>query len=114
MAEVKSEKIELKFVNVIIDRDLAEKVIHSLEKLNANAIHVFYGSGTAPNELLAILGVMPQKAIITFTVLSKNLRAVYECLKSEFHFDQKGKGIAFTLPIVSTSGLASLKILTEN
>ena len=108
MADELTEKIEIKLVNVIVDRDRAEKIIHSLEKLEANVVHAFYGSGTAPNDLMAILGLMPEKVIITFTVRQENLKSVYDCLENEYRFNERGKGIAFTIPIVATSGFASL------
>ena len=108
MADELTEKIEIKLVNVIVDRERAEKIIHSLEKLNANLVHAFYGNGTAPNELLSILGLMSEKVVITFTVRQENLKSVYDCLENEYKFRERGTGIAFTIPVVATSGLASL------
>lgn len=106
-----AEKIEVKLLNIIVDRDRAEKIIHSLEKLDVNVIHAFYGSGTAPNELLSILGLMTEKVIITCTVRKENLAEVYDCLQSEYKFAERGMGIAFTIPLVAVSGLASLRFV---
>ncbi len=111
MAEEQTQKIDLKFVTIIADRDRAEKILNSLEKLDANVIHVFYGNGTAPNELLSVLGLIPEKVVIVFTARQQSLKSIYDCLISEHKFNERGKGIAFTVPVVAVSGLASLRFL---
>lgn len=107
----KSKDIDLRFATVICDRDYGEKLIHSLEKLDVNIVHTVYGNGTAQSELLAVLGVAPEKILIFFTARGEIIPSVYEMLRREYRFGEKGRGIAFTLPVASVSGLAALRFI---
>ena len=107
------EKLNLKFLVIIIDRNKSDKIVELLKSSDANCINVIRGTGTAKSEILEILGIgNTEKSVIISTVLANNLGAIYKKLKSdEFNIMAKGNGIAFTIPISSVGGPASLYIL---
>ena len=105
--------MKLKLLFVIVDRNRAEKVIASLGALGVSYSDVMLGVGTALSALSELLGVgETEKAVIMGTVTEDRLDMIWECLRIEYGFEQRGTGIAFTIPISSVGGPATLMILS--
>ncbi|MBR2337570.1 MAG: hypothetical protein IKA61_06475 [Clostridia bacterium] len=103
----------LKVMMIIIDRNKTEKLLSKLEQLGVNFPHVFRAEGTAKSELLDVLGVgHSEKSIVFSTVTQETVIKVKEILTNEFDILKKGNGIAFTIPITSVGGPATLQILS--
>ena len=65
-----------------------------------------HGHGSASSELLNYLGIgEPKKSIAIGIVDRKNVSAMYSVLNKELEMADKGRGIAFTVPISSMNGL---------
>lgn len=102
----------LKLLTIIVDRDIVDKVAEDVAKLGANFCHVCYGKGTANNELLDLLGLgESEKGILFASVNEDDIGAIYSMLKLTHNFNNPGSGIAFTIPMSSVGGPATLKLL---
>ena len=102
----------IKTLFVIVDRGKADRIADRITACGAAYPHIVLGMGTAPNELTELLGIgSPEKDVLIASVPCARLPAVIACLKEEFRFDEAGKGIAFTVPLASVGGPASLQIL---
>ena len=98
---------------IIIDRNKTDKLLSKLEQIGVNFPHVFRAEGTAKSEILDLLGVgHSEKSIIFSTLTQDTVIKVKEILTKDFDILKKGNGIAFTLPITSVSGPATLQILS--
>ena len=103
---------KLKLVCIIVDRDKLDRVEETVRKNGASFCHIFYGKGTAKNDLLNVLGLgETEKGLIFATVDEDKLQRIYSALKIEYDFDKPGAGISFAVPLTSVGGPASLKIL---
>ena len=103
----------LKVMMIIIDRNKTDKLLSKLEQVGINFPHVFRAEGTAKSDFLDVLGVgHVEKSIVFSTVTEDTVLKVKEILTKDFDILKKGNGIAFTLPITSVSGPATLQILS--
>ncbi len=106
-------KSVLKVMIIIIDRNKTEKLLSKLNRLGINFPHVFRASGTAKSDVLEVLGIgHSEKSIVFFTTTSDDVLKINDLLTSEFDLLKKGNGIAFTIPISSVGGPATLQILS--
>ncbi len=106
-------KSVLKVMMIIIDRNKTEKLLAKLEQLGVNFPHVFRAEGTAKSEILNVLGVgHSEKSIVFSTVTQDTVLKVKDVLTKDFDILKKGNGIAFTIPITSVGGPATLQILS--
>ena len=101
----------LKGLIVIVERKRAEKICAAIKKAGAHFENIFLGTGTARSEVLSVLGMDSEKAVILSTVANENFPAGKEALIKDLKFG-KGGGIAFTVPVSAVSGPASMLILT--
>ena len=102
----------LKQLFVIAERKHGEKICASLASAGAHYQNAVLAHGTARSDLFSVLGLdSSEKILILATVEPDRVPLVMETLKTNFDFG-KGGGIAFTTPITSVSGPASLLILS--
>lgn len=103
----------LKFLCVIADRPKADKIAKTASGLGAAYCHIFYGRGTARNEILDLLGLgETEKAVVVATIGADALPGMRRALIDSYGFDKPGSGIAFAIPVTSVGGPATLKLLT--
>lgn len=106
--------MKLKLVVVIADKNKTEKVINALCECGAAYPHAALGTGTAPTALSEVLGIgQTEKGVVFCTAEEEKVSAIFDCLKEKFWFGSKGAGVAFTLPVGSVGGPATLNILTN-
>ena len=106
-------KSVLKVIMIIIDRNKTEKLMSKLEQIGVNFPHIFRAEGTAKSELLDVLGVgHSEKSIIFSTVTQETVIKIKDMLTKDFDILKNGNGIAFTVPITSVGGPATLQILS--
>ena len=106
-------KSVLKVMIIIIDRNKSDKLLSKLNVLGVNFPHVFRAEGTAKSDVLSVLGIgHTEKSIITCTATSDDVLKIKDLLTKDFDLLKKGNGIAFTIPINSVGGPASLQILS--
>ena len=103
----------LKVMMIIIDRDKTEKLMSKLNLIGVNFPHLFRAEGTAKSEILEVLGIGHiQKTIVFTTVTNEMILKIKDVLTKDFDILKKGNGIAFTLPLTSVGGPATLQILS--
>ncbi len=108
-------KSNLYVLIIIIDRSKTEELLSFLmNNKDVNFLNVLQGVGTAKSDLLEVLGIgNDEKSVICCTLYENRLKSVYETLTCDFGFLHKGNGIAFTVPINSVGGPASLYLLSK-
>ena len=103
---------KLKLLIIIVDRQKVDKVAEMVSKNGASFSHISLGKGTAKNDLLNVFGLgETEKGILLCSTKHSNIENIFSGLKFDFGFDKPGGGIAFTIPISSVGGPASLKIM---
>ncbi len=90
----------LKMLVIITDRSLDAKVKNILNEFHIPVHFHMVGRGTAGSEMLEICGIDGTARTVTFCVI-RDLMApsVFHALKKYTKFNEKGTGIAFTIPI---------------
>ncbi len=73
------------------------------ELLSENNLPIFYqcrAKGTAPSEMLDILGFGGTSRLITITLVQKQrIKEIFKVLTKELFYHQRGGGIAFSIPV---------------
>ncbi len=96
----------------VIERRKAEFFIDLLQQFEVNMQLDVSAFGTAPPEL-QLVTADPEKQVI-FTVIRKDMvPKALETLDEKFHKIRNGKGIAFTIPLTSTVGVAVYQFLSN-
>ncbi len=102
----------VKLVCIITSRGICDKIMKDAGKF-LNFAHLMLGHGTANSEVMAVLGLGEvEKDVLFAGVAGEKVSDLFKVLSEKFHFDQPGKGIAFTVSVDSTGGLVSLQILS--
>lgn len=104
--------MRVKLIVVIVNKNKGERVIEELSAYGMNYVHATLGVGTAPTSLSEIFATgETEKAVVLGTAEESAIPALWECLREHFAFEEKDTGIAFTVPLKSVGGPASLRIL---
>ena len=105
---------KLKVVITVVDRPKAEFYLDVISQFDVNCQMAMAGKGTANSELVDMLGLNNQKAVI-FSVLREDMvDSVMKCLEEKFTTIRKGKGIAFAVPLSSVIGVNIYQFLSNN
>lgn len=107
------QKIKLLFT--IVERVKVDFYLDVLEGYEVNFQTVVYGKGTAPNELLGMLGITTDdKALILSVIKEEKEKDILYSYKEKYFKTRHGKGIAFTVPISSMIGVMAYQFLSNN
>ena len=122
MADVKRRKKtsdleaprKIKILITIIPRTKTDFYLSVLEGYDVNLQTVLYARGTAPSDLARMLGVIDdKKAVILSVVPEDRISEVLVRYEDKYFKTKNGRGIAFTIPISSTIGIATYKFLAN-
>lgn len=105
---------KLKLLFTIVDRPKAEFYLDVLSQFEINCQMVVPGKGTANTELVDMLGLTPQKAVIFSVVREDMVDPVMKCLTEKFETIRKGKGVAFAVPLSSVIGVNMYQFLSNH
>ena len=105
---------KLKLVFTVVDRPKAEFYLDVLSQFEVNYQMVFNGKGTATSELVDMLGLNMQKAVILSVVREDMVESVMKCLEDKFATIRNGKGISFAVPFSSVIGVNMYQFLSNN
>lgn len=104
--------MRLKLMFVILDKAKAEKALRALAEAGLRHPQAMPGTGTAPTALSELMGTgETEKVLLIGTVREEDVPALYSVLKEKFAFEEKNTGIAFTVPVRSVGGPATLALL---
>ena len=105
---------KLKLLFTVVDRPKAEFYLDVISQFEVNCQMVAGGKGTATSELVDMLGLNPQKAVIISVVREDMVDPIMKCLEEKFAKIRGGKGISFAVPLSSVIGVNLYRFLSNN
>ena len=111
----KREKIHsLSAVFTIVNRGQSDFYIEAYNGIGASISMVLYSYSMPPEQYRNILGVDSTKKEIVLTILrEEDVKKALDIAKERFSISHAAKGIAFSCPIDSVSGIAVYKFLAD-
>ena len=105
---------KLKLLFTIVNREKADVFTALLESFDINMQLVVAAQGTATTEMLRYLGYSDnKKAVIISVIREDRANAALQFLEEKFKTIKNGKGIAYTVPMTSTIGVAIYQFLSN-
>ena len=90
----------LRMLVIITDMPMERKVLKILDDFRVPVRYQFRGKGTANSEFLEICGLSEiSRAITTGFVRRSSVHGIFRDLDEKMRIREKGRGIAFTVPI---------------
>ena len=105
---------KLKLLFTVIERQKAEFYLDYLSQYEINCQLVLSGKGTANSELIELLGLNNQKAVILSVLREDQTEPVMQGLEDKFATIRNGKGIAFAVPMSSVIGVNLYRFFSNN
>ena len=105
---------KLKIVVTVVSRPKGEFYLDVISQFDVNCQLVVAGQGTATSEVVELLGLESQKAVIISVVREDLVETVMETLEDKFNTIRNGKGIAFAVPLSSVIGVNLYRFLSDN
>lgn len=105
---------KLKLLFTVVDRPKAEFYLDFISQFEVNCQMVVGGLGTANSELVDMLGLNIQKAVILSVVREDQVDTILNRLEEKFVTIKKGKGVAFAVPMSSVIGVNLYQFLSNN
>ena len=105
---------KLKLLFTIVDRAKGEFYLDVISQFNVNCQLVLPGTGTAASELVELLGLNLQKAVVVSVVREDLVDEIMNTLEDKFSTIKNGKGIAFAVPLSSVIGVNMYQFLSDN
>ena len=98
----------------IVNRNKAEFYVDVLQKFEINMQLVLAANGTADTAIQSLLGLTnSEKSVIVSVIRRDKCRAALFELEDKFKTVKGGKGIAYTVPMTSTIGVAIYQVLAN-
>ncbi len=105
----------LKILVTIVSRAKADFYMDHIQSFGVNMQMVFFGKGTAPQEILVAMGLADSdRAVILSVIGEESLPAALESIEEKFNTIVGGKGIAYTIPMASIIGKSIFNFLSDN
>lgn len=105
---------KLKLLITVVDRPKAEFYLDVLSQYEVNCQMVMAGRGTARSELIEMLGLNIQKAVLISVVREDKVDEIMKVLEQKFATIRNGKGVAFAVPMSSVIGVNNYQFLSNN
>ena len=105
---------KLKLLVTVVDRPKAEFYLDVLSQYEVNCQMVTAGMGTARSELIDMLGLNIQKAVILSVIREDRVDGIMKMLEQKFATIRGGKGVAFAVPMSSVIGVNNYQFLSNN
>ena len=105
---------KLKLLFTVVDRPKAEFYMDVLSQHEVNCQMAMSGRGTARSELIDLLGLNIQKAVILSVVREDRVEGIMKMLEQKFSTIRGGKGVAFAVPLSSVIGVNNYQFLSNN
>ena len=105
---------KLKLLFTVVDRSKGEFYMDVISQFEVNCQMVTPGLGTAQSNLVELLGLNLQKAVILSVVREDMVDPIMKSLEDKFSTIRNGKGIAFAVPMSSVIGVNNYQFLSNN
>lgn len=105
---------KLKLLFTIVNREKGDVYAALLQSFEVNFQLVVSASGTANVEMLRLLGLSDsEKAVVISVIREDQAAAALRFLEEKFNTIKHGKGIAYTVPMTGTIGVAIYQFLSN-
>ena len=105
---------KLKLLFTVVDRNKGEFYLDVLSQYDVNFQTVINGTGTANSEILDMLGLNNNKAVVISVIREDMTDTIMKMLDEKFNTIRNGKGIAFAVPMSSVIGVNIYRFLSNN
>ena len=105
---------KLKLLFTVVDRNKGEFYLDVISQYEVNCQLAMAGMGTATSDLVDMLGLNKQKAVLVSVVREDMVPVVIGVLEEKFRTIKNGKGIAFAVPLSSVIGVNLYQFLSNN
>ena len=105
---------KLKILVTVVERSKAEFYLDMLSQFEVNLQMVMAGKGTATSELVDMLGLNINKAVLWSVVREDMVDPIMKCLEDKFETVRNGKGIAVAVPLSGVIGINMYQFLSNN
>ena len=105
---------KLKLLFTVVDRNKGEFYLDVLSQFHVNCQLVLPGTGTAQSELVELLGLNLQKAVVVSVVREDLVDDIMKTLEHKFATIRNGKGVSFAVPLSSVIGVNMYQFLSDN
>ena len=105
---------KLKLLVTVVNREKAEFYTDLIQSFEVNFQTSMNARGTASKETLRLLGIGESDKTVIFSVIREDMcdKALSE-LEHKFKTIRNGKGIAYTIPMTGTIGVAIYRFLSN-
>lgn len=105
---------KLKLLFTVVDRRKAEFYADLLQSFEVNMQLTLAAKGTAKTEMLELLGLADSdKSVIISVIKHERADEALATLEEKFRTIKNGKGIAYTVPMTETVGVAIYQFLAN-
>ena len=105
---------KLKLLVTVINREKAEFYMDFLQSFEVNFQTSMAARGTASKETLRLLGLGESDKTVIFSVIREDMAdKALSALEQKFKTIKNGKGIAYTIPLTGTIGVAIYRFLSN-
>lgn len=105
---------KLKLLFTVVERQKAEFYLDFLSQYEVNCQLVVAGKGTATSDIVDLLGLNNQKAVLISVIREDCTETIMNLLEEKFATIRNGKGIAFAVPMSSVIGVNLYQFLSNN
>ena len=104
----------MKLLFTVVNRKKAEFYTDLLQNFEVNMQLALSASGTAGSSMMELLGLTDsEKTVIISIIRSDKAKDALAALEEKFKTVKGGKGIAYTVPMTSTIGVAIYQFLSN-
>lgn len=109
-----SAPTKLQLLFTIVNRNKTEFYVDLLQNFDINMQMILSANGTADTRIQSLLGLTDsEKTVIISVVRRDKSKLALEALEEKFKTVKGGKGIAYTVPMSSTIGVAIYQFLSN-
>ncbi len=105
---------KLKLIISVVDKSKSEFYLDVLSQFDVNFQIAAKGKGTATSEIVDMLGLNINKAVLMSVVREDMVEPIMNCLEEKFRTIRNGKGIAFAIPMSGVIGVNMYQFLSNN
>ena len=114
MAKELSAIKKLKLLITVVDKEKGEFYMDVISQFPVNLQMLLAGQGTAASEVVSLLGLNIQKAVILSLVREDLMEGLMNTLEDKFQTVKNGRGIAFAVPLSSVIGANLYRFMSDN
>ena len=105
---------KLEMLVTVVDRNKGEFYMDVISQFDVNCQMFLQGMGTATSDLVDLLGLNINKAVILSILREDMIPTVINTLEDRFTTIKNGKGIALTIPLSSIIGVNLYQFFSNN